>query len=220
MQWITENANQTNNHLKINDIDIFILKPLGDSIDVEKCFNMIFRSIPDYLTTGIDVIYIGDFDIFKEREVNAVFKDGGIYISNEQDNEMDMIDDVIHEVAHGVEKQYQIDIYDDGFLAKEFLGKRRRLFSLLRAEGYGVDPLFKIKTEFSREIDDYLYRDVGYPTLWTLATGLFLSPYSMTSLSEYFAIGFEHYYISDRKSLKEICPVLYSKIENLNHLED
>ena len=220
MQWITEGANQIGNHLNINNIDIFVLNPITSGIDIKKCFKMIFQSIPDYLTNGIDVIYIGDFDIFKEREVNAVYKDGGIYISNEQDNEMDMIDDVIHEVAHSVEKEYQIDIYDDGFLAKEFLGKRRRLFSLLRAEGYDVDPLFKIKTEYDREIDDYLYRDVGYPTLWTLAQGLFVSPYSITSLSEYFAMGFEKYYISDRKMLKEICPVLYTKIENLNHLED
>ena len=50
--------------------------------------------------------------------------------------------------------------------------------------------------------------------------GLFNSPYGATSLKEYFANGFEAYYIGDRIYLSKISPYLYNKIENLDNLRD
>jgi Mlc titration factor MtfA (ptsG expression regulator) len=53
-----------------------------------------------------------------------------------------------------------------------------------------------------------------------MTAGLFPSPYAATSLREYFAIGFEHYYLKDRKVLKRDCPVLYNKLAELEFPED
>ena len=46
------------------------------------------------------VIYVGDFSHFEERDTNAAYENGAIYIINVQDNAMDMADDIVHEIAH------------------------------------------------------------------------------------------------------------------------
>ena len=64
--------------------------------------------------------------------------------------------------------------------------------------------------------DHYLYNVVEYPTLSTLTTGLFYSPYAVTSLREYFANGFENYFLRDQNYLKKDEPsIVYSKIGDL-----
>jgi Mlc titration factor MtfA (ptsG expression regulator) len=53
-----------------------------------------------------------------------------------------------------------------------------------------------------------------------MVPGVFPSPYAATSLREYFARGFEEYYMGRPQELKNICPVLYSKMYNLHNMED
>ena len=64
----------------------------------------------------------------------------------------------------------------------------------------------------------FLYQDVGYALLTTLTMGLFVSPYAATSLREYFATGFDKYYLEDRRYLKNISPILFEKIEYISNL--
>ena len=75
-----------------------------------------------------------------------------------------------------------------------------------------------LNPEYSDEYDIYLYQDIGYPLLANFSLGLFTSPYAITSLREYFASGFEEYFLKDRKYLREISPVLYNKIELISEL--
>ena len=77
-------------------------------------------------------------------------------------------------------------------------------------------------TDFDKFCDFLIkdYKDVGYEALWHIISGLFPTPYSATSLREYFAIGFEEYYIRDNSTLRTECPILYSKISELEFLED
>jgi len=163
---------------------------------------------------GIDVIYVGQFEDFKKRDINAYFEDGALYVSNEQDDEMDIIDDIVHEIAHSVEKEYGRHIYT-GRIEKEFEGKRRRLYDMLKAHGYSLSPVFKVKMEYDKEIDEFLYKEIGYEALGNLVNGLFPSPYSVTSLQEYYAIGFEEYFLGDVKYLKKVSPALYNVLESL-----
>jgi hypothetical protein len=51
--------------------------------------------------------------------------------------------------------------------------------------------------------------------LRTLTSDLFYSPYAITALKEYWANGFENYFLQDRAKLKSLSPVLYQKIKNL-----
>ena len=70
-------------------------------------------------------------------------------------------------------------------------------------------------------MDNYLYKEVGYDRLNFIVSsyGLFTSAYPATSLREYFASGFEYYFLEDPSYLAKISPILYKKVEEL-HLND
>ena len=168
---------------------------LNDGISLSSIISKIENIVPQYFIHGLDSIYVGEFDQFGDRGINAFYDDGSLYISNVQDDENDMIDDIVHEIAHHVEENHGMDIYSDGRLEKEFLGKRKKLYYLLDAEGFDVSLMDFLKG---------------------VTQGLFYSPYAATSLREYFANGFENFHIKkDYNYLQIMSPVLYNKIENL-----
>ena len=221
MSWIQESVSKgkaANNFYSFNGTDVYIMHQLPKHVSIEEVLKKVSKRIPMHFTNGVDVIYIGKFQNMIDREVNAMYEDGAIYITNEQDDIDDMIDDLVHEIAHSVETEYPEVIYEDGTLFKEFIGKRKRLTSMLNAHGFDVDPIFRSRPEFNQKIDDFLYKEVGYDLLADLVIGLFSGPYSTTSLREYFAVGFEEFFIGDRRHLKQIAPVLYSKLEQLTSL--
>jgi len=223
MSWVSESIKKSKkmkDHYKLHDIDIFIKDPLPEDISADFVLKYISKRIPYYLLKGVDLIYIGQFKQLIDREVNALFEDGAIYLTNNQTDDKDMIDDIIHEVAHSIEGVYGELIYDDGSVSREFLTKRRKMFSDLRNYDYNPPEDLQARLAFSQEIDDYFYKEIGYETMWNFVNGLFPSPYAATSLREYFARGFEEYVMENKQDLKQMCPVLFSKIEQLYGLED
>jgi hypothetical protein len=192
---------------------------LPSHIDPDLVFSTFSKLIPSHLLTGVDIIYVGEFDVFKEKKVNAVFQDGAIYVSNEQDSNQDMIDDIIHELAHSVEEKFTQYIYNENDLKNEFMGKRKRLYDILNSYDYKPPASIRTVFHYDEQIDMYFYKKVGYEAMWNLVNGLFPSPYSTTSLREYFAVGFEQYFMGEKAMIKKYCPVLYSKIENLEYME-
>jgi len=222
MLWLKESIEKSKNlrdSWSLNGIQIFTKDKLPKGFDMKFVVEYVNSRIPSHMMKGVDIIYIGEFEEMKQREINAYFADGAIYVTNRQDDEMDMIDDIIHEMAHSVEREYSNTIYT-GAIEREFLAKRDRLFYILRTEGYRISPVFKVKTEYDESIDEFLYKEVGYEKLNTLVNGLFVSAYASTSLSEYFARGFEEYHMGDVNYLRKLCPVLYSILDSLKELED
>jgi len=223
MDWIKkshEKSKTLKDHYKLYDIDIFIKDKLPEHINLDFCLKYISKFLPLHTLKGIDIIYIGQFEFLRDRQVNAVYRDGAIYLTNVQDDDFDIINDLIHEISHSVEENYKELIYGDGSLMREFLGKRKKLYYLLKAEGLNPPEELQTKVGFEQSIDDYLYNQVGYRKLWNIVTGLFLGPYSITSLREYFARGFEEYVLGEKNDLKTFCPFLYHKIETLYDLAE
>lgn len=225
MSWLQNSIEESNNlkdHYKMKGVDIFIKDKLVPNIDVDFVIRYISVRIPDHLMVSVDIIYVGHFKMLVDREVNAIYEDGAIFLSNEQDSEMDMIDDLIHEIAHSNESRYQDIIYSDGKLQSEFLAKRKALYNILsrNEDRYKVPVEFTVDPSYSEKVDDFLYKGVGYQALWQMVPGIFPSPYAATSLREYFARGFEEYFMGDPQELKNLCPVLYSKMHNLHNMED
>tara|TARA_R100000234_G_scaffold68472_1_gene41929 strand:- start:504 stop:1211 length:708 start_codon:yes stop_codon:yes gene_type:complete len=222
--YVVENSLRTQRrskeHVIYGDVPVFVKDYLPDNIDLGYSLKYVEKTIPRHLSYGLDSVFIGNFPEFEERQINAFYRDGAIYISNEQDDNEDFIDDVVHEIAHLTEGTYGSLIYSDQKLTREFLGKRQRLFYLLKAEGFDVQPKDFMQVEYSQEFDMFLFEEVGYPLLTQLTIGLFLTPYATTSLSEYFSESFEGYFLRDRKSVKEITPSCYEKIEELRDIED
>ena len=132
-----------------------------------------------------------------------------------------MADDIVHEIAHAVEEKFYNEIYGDGRVENEFLGKREKLYQILNAyEEPLMDLAYFQNPDYNEDFDEYLYTQIGYPALSAFSNGLFYSPYAATSVREYFARGFEAFFLhKDLKTLANISPILYNKLENLADME-
>ena len=110
---------------KFGLISVIIKDPIQNDINFEYVFNKVNNLISSHFLKLIDIVYIGDFKFFEKRQINALYADGSLYISNDQDDNEDMLDDIIHEIAHAVEEKYGQFIYSDGEIENEFLFKRK-----------------------------------------------------------------------------------------------
>jgi hypothetical protein len=184
-------------------------------IDLELVLQQFKKSVPRYSYHGLESIYIGNFKFLKDRQINAMYDNGVFFISNEQDDEDDLLDDLIHETAHLLEDNYSDEIYSDLQIENEFINKRNQLFSDLLSGDYidhSMENHFN-NPSYDRQFDFYLYNIVSYPILAMASVNTYYSPYAITSLREYFANGFEAiYHKKDAKRLKKISPMLYNRI--------
>ena len=75
-------------------------------------------------------------------------------------------------------------------------------------------------TEYNKDLDLFLYEEIGYNKLSNLVQGIFISAYAPTSLREYIATGFSEYYLdSNHGYLKKVSPELYKKLFLLQNPE-
>ena len=202
-----------------NTINVFIKDSLPEDVNLKYVLNKIENLLPAYYVNNVDAVYVGQFKDLIQKDMNAAYKDGALYVTNDQDDEEDMIDDIVHEISHALEELAIEEIYRDNKIEVEFLGKRKRLRSILKSEKYNVERYNFLDSQYSEDFDIFLYKEVGYPLLISLTMGLFVSPYAATSLREYFARGFEEYYLGDRKYLTNVSPMLYNKVEHLDNLK-
>lgn len=189
-------------------------KNFENDINLDYVKNKIETLIPEYFLDNVDGFFVGYVkEFFKDgREYNAMFKDGAIYLSPDQDDNRDLLDDILHEIAHAVEEKHEDKIYGDGRLEREFLAKRKHLYYLLGDKEYDIDDYDNPKYDY--KFDQHLYKNIGYDKLRGVSAELFYSPYAITALREYWANGFENYLLGSRGKLKEISPVLYQKVDS------
>jgi len=206
--------------LFFNSINVFIKDPLPEDVPLAPVLQKVESIIPRHLVYNIDTIYVGEFKQLKEREVNALYQEGALYVSNTQDDVADLLDDIIHEIAHAAEEKYGPEIYGNGQIEEEYINKKERLYEILKSYEYNINYNMFMQVEFSQEFDDLLYKEIGYEKLEFLTMGLFLNSYAVTSLREYFATGFERYFLGNGAELSGISPYLYQKIDDLNNLEN
>ena len=195
-------------------------KLANDQVDVESIVAKVEKTIPEHLRSEVEMIIVGWFQEFEDREINAFYKDGTLCISHLQDDNEDMYDDIVHEISHSIEAPFGYEIYGDNKLKDEFLRKRKYLHDILWQLGYKAPMAFFENTEYDEEFDMFLYKTIGYDKLVNLVQGLFINPYAATSLREYFATGFTDFYMdSNHKFLQKISPALYKKLITLQAQE-
>ena len=213
----SSNNRKPNELLLFKKIPIRIINSFIYDIDIRNVLSTIEKRIPSRYFSGIEAIYVGDFDFLEDRELTSLYSDGAVYISPAQTGEQDLLADVVHEVAHSLEESYGADIYGDGKIEEEFLKKRNKLLDILVREGYG-DAIRSFdfgQLEYSSEFDNLLHKEIGYHPLTMMTLGLFVSPYGITSLREYFANVFEEYYSGDKKHSCKVSPSVCEKINLL-----
>ena len=216
--YLKESVQRSGIYYLMGEIPVWSADPLPEHINLRAVLDKIEEMMPAAYFRYIDAVKIGTFPEMIDRELNAMYSDRVLYISNFQASEEDMYDDVIHEMAHAVEDHNRELIYGDQRLMVEFLGKRKRLYSILKSAGYDVILEEFLNVNYDEDFYMFLYQDIGYTKLNNLVMGLFPGAYSVTSLNEYFAVGFERFYMKEGKGLSKMCPVLIKKIDLLDEL--
>ena len=196
----------------LNNIHVFIKDHIIGDVNLDSVLKKVKNSIPLHLFGGLDAIYVGQFKELQQKEVNAAFMDGALYISNIQQDEESMLEDIVHEIAHSLEEVTHYNMYQDNSIYDEFLAKRMKLQSILESNSYNTSKQNFTKLEYDVKFDKYLYEEVGYPALHTMTVNLFCSPYGATSIREYFANGFEFYFVKNRQLVRKLSPQLYKKL--------
>ena len=178
--------------------------------------------VPRILFKSIRKIKIGQFKELNDRDLDALYKDKIIYLTNLQESDADLLDDIIHEIAHSVEVEYSDMIYSDGSVRREFINKRLKLKKAIDSMGYQISLDLYKQTRYDEEFDMFLYKKVGYKKIAASTPGLFLSPYAATSLREYFAIGFENIFLNQEsyQVMRRNSPSLFEKLINLISIEE
>ena len=109
------------------------------------------------------------------------------------------------------------EVYGSESVINEFLRKRYELKFELQSEGYWVNEHDFDNLKYDNNFDTFLYKRVGKNLMRMITTGLFIRPYAAISLREYFATGFEAYYLGKQDILEKISPMLYDKINELHN---
>ena len=186
---------------------------INDEIDIEQIIAKVEGALPEHLLSELEMVVIGWFDEFEERQLSAFYKDGILHISNQRNEEAGMYKDIVHEISHSVEEAYGYQIYGDQNIKEEFLRKRKILHDKLWALGYKAPLKWFMKTEYDKEFDQFLLEKVGPEKMRMICMGLFINAYAPTSLREYFATGFADFYLhSNHNYLKKLSPALYEKL--------
>lgn len=194
---------------------IIIAKPLPKEINIVNVIKKIEKYLPFQLANNLNNIFVGNYEILDEREVESIYINHDIYISNNQSSEELMTSTIVHEIAHSLEEKYGEQIYGDSEVIDEFIAKRKKLASMFKEQNIDFNIRQMINTSFDPDLDNFFYKEVGYDRLNRLTSGLFISPYACTSIREYFSNGFECYFLSDRDYLQKISPKLCRKINVL-----
>lgn len=210
---------QDRNEYMLFNVPVYVINKFPSNIKINNILDSVKDIINKKYLDGLETIYIGDFKDLNRRDIQSMLKDDAIWISsNNVKNvitEPLVVENIIHEIAHLLEEKYQSQIYGDGKLEREYNSKKNRLFHLLKNEGYDIDLDLFFSDDMLKEFDNFLYKVVGYDKISLLTAGLFLSPYSITTIREYFASGMLDYLTNDNSYIGEISPVLYSKIEQI-----
>lgn len=222
IKYKNDNSKMGNIYQIFDNLCLNIVHSIPKHIDIRFITNFIKNHVPQNFFNNVDGIYVVQLKEFDERSINAIFKDNTIYVTPNQSNEEDMIDDIVHELAHAIEKQYDNFLFSDMTIEREFLNKRRTFYHRLPKDSLTSDKSFYqsfMEPQFSNEMDMYFYKDLGYENVEKIGGDLFCSPYAITALREYWANCFEIYVLGDKEVVRKKCPTVFHKIENLMKME-
>ena len=221
IDYIKNRSSLIQENVSINSVDVKLQSDLPDDVNLAKILTTVKGSLPKAYFKKLDGIEVVDLEEFDERDISAKYSsnDKKLYVSaNRQDDNGDMLDDIYHEIGHHVETLYPDHIYGDNAIRDEFLLKRKQLYFELASEGYDLSKYNLANPEYVKELDHFFYERVGKQMMKMVTAGISIRPYAMVSLKEYFAVGFEQYYLGNDKDLHKISPVLYKKINELHNL--
>ena len=208
------------NNFTFKGVEVIIKDEITQDVSVKNVLNTLTSKVPSHLLFNFNKLYIGNFKQMRDRQIQAYYSNKSIYITNNLKNEEDLLDDLIHEISHSLEKQYSEIIYGDKKIEKEFLIKRKQMWNQLKNNSIELPLKYFLNLKYDINFDEILYKEIGYTVLSAITTNIFYSPYAATSINEYFANGFEAFFMGEEiVRLKNISPELFTKIVKLSELK-
>lgn len=198
-----------------NKIYVWEKDPFSEDVDLDVALEKIVKIIPKHFFRNVEGIYIGQFPELIDRSLNAMYADNAIYISSSILNTEELVINIVHEIAHSMEETIAQFVGTEDQIANEFLVKRNQLKKILHANGYNVSKQDFDNLEYDEKFDEFLYNEIGYPVMNTITANIFVSPYGATCYREYYANGFEHYFLNDFSSVKTISPRLFDLLTKI-----
>lgn len=199
----------------ISGIVVKIEQRTENDLEIINSIKYVVNTMPNIFYKNIKYILVGNYDILTKRELDAFYDSNTIYLKAHYENNEKVISDIVHEICHSFEEYNKQYLYDDETIEKEFLSKRETLYRLLQTNNLIFRPISKAHfetTQYQLEFDNYLYNTIGYEKISNFTNGLFISPYAATSLKEYLANAFEHFFVNDIFIVKKISPSIYNKL--------
>ena len=162
MKTLTESMKDKNDKIQkklkdrklFNKIHVWEKDAVADSVDIDKALETIAQKLPQHYFSNIDGIYIGQFPELVKRQLSAVYEDGAIYVTNDVVNTTDLLQNIIHEMAHAIEQALGEKIQDNQDLIHEFIVKREKLKEILGING------FETKNQNFLQIDLYIILNI------------------------------------------------------------
>ena len=217
--YIRKTSNVIRENMSINQVGIEITSDMPEDINLSKVLITLKGSVPSAYFKKLNGIKVLDLEEFEERNISAKYSsdDQILYVSAQrQDSNADMLDDLIHEIGHHAEFLYDDFIYGDNIIRDEFHLKRMELRFEVAADVDDYTQFDFKDVAYDPEFDTFLYKRIGKEKIKMMTAGMFVRPYQAMSLREYFAVGFEQYYLGNHKALHRDCPVLYKRLEELD----
>jgi hypothetical protein len=217
-EYIAESSKKAKEGKKVFKLFGHILVQLESNlphgVDIEAVLVSVKERLPKHLLDDVDAIYIGNFKMLNDRSVDSMFVDGSILIKSNHESNEALFDTMMHEFAHAIEVKEKDYIYGSGDIVNEFISKRKLVYHTIK-DDYEIDKKLFLDPNFNQVLDTFFADEIGYSNLGVITSNIFMSPYAITSVREYFANGFEHYFIDGIESLEKISPILASKIKKI-----
>ena len=73
------------------NIPVYIKDSLPIGVNIERVLSKVEKAIPRSLIYDLDMVVVGHIPEFEDRQINALYKDGAIYVTNAQSSNQDMV---------------------------------------------------------------------------------------------------------------------------------
>ncbi len=202
--------------IQYNNIMFYYLAEL----DIEE-FKSLIRQLPLYLFSNLEKIYIYPSSQLNKSNFVGYSINKSIFIDCDGlKSNKDIIKVLIHECFHTIENKIKIQFNQQYQNTKnEYLQKKKKVLDSISNINSFVNPELNYynTTEYDKQFDFYLYKQVGYDNLYFKLFDIFPNAYSMTSLSEYIAVCFEIYFFENKEWLSKYCNEVYKLITGLEN---
>lgn len=194
--------------------------PIQADPSYESFFKFFEEKYPKFglVKNFVTKIVVKQLDQMTEQDMQMLYYKDKIYISPMLKHKDFLEEGLVHEIGHILLSRSKInnneDLKDEFFLKRKYVLEQMLQDDELEVSSRIMDLLKNVQ-DFSKELDDFFNKKIGYENLNKYIDGYFLDPYAISSFDEYLATGFQLYFSEYKDLLRSTNPILYKELDNL-----